>query len=159
MASNLPLKVLIIGTLAMLAVTAAAQYVYFGGDDLTITPLEQLSAADIPGEILVWIDTNKTSAGYGAFYSEGRLFLAARMGERPTGGYRVLLGDPGLENSEAIVAVEFIAPKPWDFVTQAITYPWAVAEIAIDRSPATALFVDTDGSVLSRVKVVELGCP
>lgn len=157
MSKNLPAKILIAGTLATLLLTAGAQFVLFGGEELTVAPLDRLPDSEIPREILIWLDKEKYSEGYGAFFREGDLYLAARMGERPTGGYAVLLCSPRLEKAEAIITAEFKKPKPWDMVTQVLTYPRTVVKIAAaGKCPATALFLAGDGSVLARVEVVRL---
>ncbi|HBI55512.1 MAG TPA: hypothetical protein DG577_08710 [Firmicutes bacterium] len=157
MSKNLPAAVLIAGTLAVLLLTAGAQFILFGGEDLAMKPLEILPDSEVPREILIWLDKDKYSEGYGAFFREGDLFLAVRMGERPTGGYAVFLGNPRLEKAEAVVTAEFRRPKPWDMVTQVLTYPRTVVRIAsAGRCPASALFLAVDGSVLARVEVVFL---
>ena len=157
MSKKLPAKILIAGTLATLLLTAGAQFILFGGEELAMAPLERLPDSEIPREILIWLDKDKYSEGYGAFYLEGDLYLAARMGQCPTGGYAVLLGNPKLEKAEAEITAEFKKPKPWDMVTQVLTYPRTVVKIAAaGKCPATALFLAADGSVLARVEVSRL---
>ena len=157
MPANLPAKILIIGTLATLLLTAGAQFILFGGEELTVAPLEKLPESDIPSEILIWSDRDKHCEGYCAYFLDGYLYFAARMGERPTGGYAIVLGSPKMEKAEAVVTAEFKRPQPWDIVTQVITYPRTVVRIAFAGDcPASALFLAADGSVLARVEVINL---
>ena len=156
MSKNLPLKILLLGTLTALLLTAGAQYVCFGGEELTVKPLSKLADADIPGKILIWLDRGKHDEGYGAFFEEGRLYLAARMGECPTGGYAIYLGNPRMEGDSAVVTVEYQKPSPWDIVIHALTYPRTVSQIVVAKRPKTALFLTPDGAMVARVEVVGL---
>lgn len=157
MAKNLPLRILIGGTVAVLLFTAAAQFILFGGGELTMVPLDKLPDVEIPGAIILQLDRNKMRPGYDAYFDGESLYLAARMGECPTGGYGVYLGDPRLEEGEAFITVEFERPKPWDMVTQALTYPRTVVKVALTRDcPAAVVFLAVDGSQLARAEVVHL---
>ena len=68
-----------------------AQVVYFGGEELTLLPLEQV-ASRTPREILLWLDRDKCSEGYGAFFL-GRS-VGSEDGRVSNGGYAVHLGNP-----------------------------------------------------------------
>lgn len=121
-----------------------------------MVPLAKLPDAEIPGAIILQLDRNKKWPGYDAYFDGESLYLAARMGECPTGGYGVYLGDLKLE-AEAFITVEFERPNPWDMVTQALTYPRTVVKIALTQDcPATVVFLAVDGSQLARVEVVKL---
>jgi hypothetical protein len=157
MSKNLPTVILIVGTMLTLILTAGAQVVFFGGEELMMLPLQQVAESELPREILLWLDRDKCSEGYSAFFLEGDLYLAARMGECPTGGYIVRLGSPNLEKTEAVIKADFIKPKPWDMVTHVLTYPRTVVRIATaGNCPARATFVGADESTLATVVVERL---
>lgn len=157
MKKGTPLKLLVAGTLATLLLTVGAQYIVFGGEELTVEPLEEIEAGKIPGPVLLWLDRGKESEGFGAFLDGEDLYLAVRMGQCPTGGYGVLLGDARLENDEAVVTAEFSKPKPWEFVIQVLTYPNTVVKLATGgENPAFARFLGVDGALLAHVAVVDL---
>jgi hypothetical protein len=150
------LKVLILGTLATLLISMVAQFVFFGGEELSAPPLDKLSSAEMPGKILVWLDQGKGGEGYAAFYQGGDLFLAARLGERPTGGYEVFFSQPRLEQGEAVVTVECTRPKPWDIVVQVLTYPRTAVKISTSQCPDYVRFVTVKDEELARVQVIKL---
>lgn len=156
MSKNLPRLILIVGTMLTLILTIGAQVVYFGGEEFMM-PLEQVAEPELPREILLWLDRDKCSEGYCAFFLEGDLYLAARMGECPTGGYAVRLGSPHMDKAGAVIKASFIRPKPWDMVTHVLTYPRAVVKIAAaGNCPPRATFIGADESILASVEVVKL---
>lgn len=157
MSKNIPKLILIVGTMLTLIVTIGAQAVFFGGEELTLLPLEQVAEPELPREILLWLDRDKCSEGYGAFFLGGDLYLAARMGECPTGGYAVRLGSPRMDKSEAVITAAFIRPKPWDMVIQVLTYPRTVVRIAAaGNCPPRVTFMGDDEKVLASVEVARL---
>lgn len=157
MSKKIPRLIIIAGTMLTLIVTIGAQVVYFGGEELTLLPLEQVAEPELPREILLWLDRDKCSEGYGAFFLEGDLYLAARMGECPTGGYAVHLGNPHMDKSEAVITASFIRPKPWDMVTHVLTYPRTVVRIAAaGKCPPRVTFIDAGEKVLASVEVARL---
>ena len=104
-----------------LIVTIGAQVVYFGGEELTLLPLEQVAEPELP-EILLWLDRDKCSEGYGAFFwreictgSEDGRVSNRRICRSP--------GQPHMDKSEAVITASFIRLKPWDMVTHVLTYP------------------------------------
>ena len=152
----LPRKVLGIGIVIVLLIIGGALYfIYFGGES-NLEAMESLREAEIPGKVLVWLEEDKHDEGYGAFFSEGYVYLAVRMGERPTGGYTVILGNAQQEGAQVRITVVCKVPKPWDIVTQVITYPRAVVKLACPEPPSTALFLSPSGSVLAQVEVQNL---
>lgn len=134
---------------------AVLLFIIWGGEKPKMEELKRLSAEEIPSPVHNWLNINKEHEGYGAFYGEGHLFLAVKLGQRPTGGYAVLLGDiqPGAQTT---VRVQEVAPKPWDFVTQVITYPRAVAGVQCPQRPDTVTFYNVTNSVLAKVTVENL---
>ena len=157
MAKNLPLKVLVAGTVATLLLTIGAHYIVFGGEELAVEPLERIEGGEVPGKVLLWLDRGKMERGYGAFWDGENLFLAVKMGQCPTGGYSVVLGDFKMENDVAVVTTEFLKPNPWDIVIHVLTYPSTVAKLAAGGScPLAASFIGVDGIELARVDITRL---
>lgn len=80
--------------------------------------------------------------------------VAAFMGEKPTGGYRVDVRDVVREGRLIRVTVVQEEPGPDDFVTMVITYPGHI--VAAARPPAgryTVVFADAGGRELLRREV------
>jgi len=75
------------------------------------------------------------------------------MGQRPTGGYSIYFDNSLLyRNNEIEVKVILDIPSPEEIVTQAFTYPYAIAKIKKD-SYKKVKFVNEEGEIL---KVLEL---
>lgn len=150
-------KLIIAGIVAILVIAVPVLIFVLGGSDQVMAVNEKVPDRDIPTAILVWLDENMHTEGYGAFYTEGYFYFVARMGQKPTGGFSVSLGEASLTRGEAVVKVEFDSPNPWDIVTQVITYPRMVVRLAYSpEPPENAMFISPRGSVIARVKVVNL---
>lgn len=147
-------KLLLAGLAAIVIVAVPVLIIALGGGEPEMEINKRLSDRDIPTPILVWLEGNKSSEGFGAFYYQGFFYFAARMGEKPTGGYSILLGEANLTGSEASVFVDYKCPSPWDMVTQVITYPRTVIRLAhTGDAPETALFLSPSGDEITRVGV------
>ncbi|MTI94275.1 MAG: protease complex subunit PrcB family protein [Firmicutes bacterium] len=156
---GIPMKWRITGSLALVvALLVVLSVTAFGGSEPMIEDkLDCLPDGDIPPQLLLWLDANRAQSGYNAFLVDGAIYLTVRAGEKPTGGYRVELGDLDYTDTGVKVSVEFVAPKPWDMVTQVISYPHAVIACgSAGDIPETALFVNPQGAVLATVSVEEL---
>jgi hypothetical protein len=82
--------------------------------------------------------------------------LMIRMGEKPTGGYRLqLMADTAeVENRTALVPVRWIEPEKGAITTQAITYPYLMIRIPTGSFDRIAV-VDQDGTVRFRLDVTD----
>ncbi len=82
--------------------------------------------------------------------------LLIRMGEKPTGGYRLqLMADTAeVENRTALVPVRWIEPEKGAFTTQAITYPYLMIRIPKGSFDRIAV-VDQDGTVRFRLDAAD----
>lgn len=116
--------------------------------------LAKLPEEEIPASICRWLVADEDSLGYGAFYGEGYLYLAVKLGRRPTGGYAVLLGDVQL-NIQTTVGVQKKAPGPCDMVAQVITYPRTAVRIECSEQPETVIFTEGN-TVIAKVAVLNL---
>jgi len=73
-------------------------------------------------------------------------YLAAYWGEKPTGGYSLAVRSARLEGDRVKVRLALEEPPPDAFVTQALTYPYAVAVVwGLDPEGKDFLFVDQRG--------------
>ena len=96
------------------------------------------SAAALSGEI----GANVPDSGSGTY-------LAAYWGEKPTGGYSMSVRSARLEGSRVIVRLALKEPPRDAILTQALTYPYAVAVIReLDPGGKDFSFVDENGREL-----------
>ncbi len=96
------------------------------------------SAAALSGEI----GTNVPDSGSGTY-------LAAYWGEKPTGGYSMSVRSARLEGSRVIVRLALREPPRDAILTQALTYPYAVAVIReLDPGGKDFSFVEENGRAL-----------
>ncbi len=76
-------------------------------------------------------------------------YLVAYWGEKSTGGYSLAVESARLEGDRVTVRLALREPPPDAFVTQALTYPYAVAVVRdLDLQGKDFLFVDRDGKEL-----------
>jgi len=77
-------------------------------------------------------------------------YLAAYWGVKPTGGYSLAVESARLEGGRVTVQLTLREPPPDAIVTQALTYPYAVALVRdLDPRGQDFSFVDRDGGELS----------
>jgi PrcB C-terminal len=96
------------------------------------------SAAALSGEV----GANVPDSGSGTY-------LAAYWGEKPTGGYSMSVRSARLEGSRVIVRLALREPPRDAILTQALTYPYAVAVIReLDPGGKDFSFVDENGREL-----------
>ena len=96
------------------------------------------SAAALSGEV----GANVPDSGSGTY-------LAAYWGEKPTGGYSMSVRSARLEGSRVTVRLALREPPRDAILTQALTYPYAVAVIReLDPGGKHFSFVDENGREL-----------
>lgn len=145
---------IIVAVAVVVAITAISTGAAISLTREEMEPMPSLSDVEIPPDILLWLEDNRETEGYGAFFREGTIFVAARMGMRPTGGYSVVLGEPKVDSESLKIKIEFLSPNPWDIVTQAITYPYAVVAVdAAGNRPGKAHFYGPGGGIIATVPV------
>ncbi len=70
---------------------------------------------------------------------DGKVYVVATRGEKPTSGYEIEIAKMALEkngdNSILVVFVKFRDPQPGMSLTQALTYPLLVAETSLQDLP------------------------
>jgi PrcB C-terminal len=76
-------------------------------------------------------------------------YLAAYWGEKPTGGYSLAVKSARIEGDRVTVRLALKEPPSDAIVTQALTYPYAVAVVReLDPRGKDFSFVDQDGEEL-----------
>jgi hypothetical protein len=76
-------------------------------------------------------------------------YLAAYWGEKPTGGYSLAVRSARLEGARVTIRLALKEPPPDAVVTQALTYPYAVAVLRnLDPRDKNFSFVDQNGRKL-----------
>jgi hypothetical protein len=81
--------------------------------------------------------------------SGGGTYLAAYWGEKPTGGYSLAVRSARLEGERVSVQLALKEPPPDAMVTQALTYPYALALVrGLDLRGKGFSFVDRAGREL-----------
>jgi hypothetical protein len=96
------------------------------------------SAATLSGEV----GANVPDSGSG-------MYLAVYWGEKPTGGYSMSVRSARLEGSRVTVRLALREPPRDAILTQALTYPYAVAVIReLDPGGKDFSFVDENGREL-----------
>lgn len=76
-------------------------------------------------------------------------YLAAYWGEKPTGGYSLGVRSATLQGESATVELALEKPSPDAMVTQALTYPYAVAVVRdLDPEGTRVSFVTGEGREL-----------
>ncbi len=118
--------------------------------------VERISAG-APGEgpeeprVIVAPSATALSEAIGASVSDSGegTYLAAYWGEKPTGGYSLAVESARLEGDRVTVRLALKEPPRDAIVTQALTYPYAVAVVRdLDPQGKDFSFTDQDGREL-----------
>jgi len=145
-------KIILLVAVLLLIVASAATAVALTREEMV--PIPPLSDVETPQDILLWLEDNRMTEGYGAFYRDGVVYVAARMGMRPTGGYSVKLGNADVDADMITLVAEFVSPAPTDMVNQVITYPYTVVAIDVGRlQPEKVHYYSPGGGVVATVPV------
>jgi len=78
-----------------------------------------------------WIEGKKHEEGEYQYPEDERIYMIA-AGERNTGGYSVQIIGEERDGEDLTISYRINAPGPDDIVTQAITYPYLLVEVAED---------------------------
>jgi hypothetical protein len=119
-------------------------------------PVEQVSS-DAPGQgperqrVILASSADALSREIGAEVPDSGegTYLATYWGQKPTGGYSLAVRSARLEGDVVTVRLALEEPPPDAMVTQALTYPYAVAVVRdLDPDDKRFAFVDGDGREL-----------
>ena len=119
-------------------------------------PLEQVSSGE-PGQgperprVILAPSADALSGEIGGNVpdSGAGTYLAAYWGRKPTGGYSLAVKSARLQKNEVTVTLALKEPSPDAMVTQALTYPYAVAVLGdLDPEGKRFSFVDGEGEKL-----------
>jgi hypothetical protein len=81
-----------------------------------------------------WYQENYKVEGFHSIEDDGQIYVLAAAGERPTGGYQVIIDRVYFKTPEKVfVEAGIIAPAPDQMVTQALTYPNALIKLDKDN--------------------------
>ena len=132
-------KTILILLLAIILIAAVVCAVkYFVKDDDGV-PFNVLNENQVPKKIQEILPRYKSLERALACKSDDKIYGVITRGERPTGGYTVGLNSLELKKDQEgdilIVYAKFKDPGPEDIVTQAITYPYVVAETNLKELP------------------------
>ncbi|MDK2824524.1 MAG: germination protein [Clostridia bacterium] len=133
------------------------------GEKEQITPVD-ISTREIvqmPDYIQDHLEELKLKETYQAFKLDGGLLLFAARGEMPTGGYTISFGKAGIKNGKLLVEVNTSDPKNDKMVTEALTYPVALAKVIGKGLPDKVVFVKGSeyNKIIKEVEVTEIPQP
>ncbi|GAB1475615.1 hypothetical protein MASR2M70_04470 [Bacillota bacterium] len=133
-------KKIIVGALVLAAVAAGVfgGMRLFGGDK--DVDFRVLAESEIPQQIVTQVIPEYRQLERAlASVVDGKVYVIATRGEKPTSGYELEISDMTLEESgdvsTLIVFVKFRDPQPGTSLTQALTYPLLVAETELTDLP------------------------
>ncbi|MDD4834752.1 MAG: S-layer homology domain-containing protein [Lutispora sp.] len=120
-----------------------------------------VSYSNLPTSIQKYVDTLRATKGYKAYKLEDKIYLAAFMGKKNTGGYAIKIEDLykyELSNGKYVIeaVVEEIEPASGSIVTQAITYPYTIVKLNSFDNISRINFIDENGKVLAQKSIENL---
>ena len=107
---------------------------------------------DIPFRVEPSATPGEAPLGY-ELPRDGRVRLTVRLGERPTGGYRIAVTSVTRSGPRLNVRCESGAPDPGAIVTQVLTAPAQTVSIdeALVRGIRDAVLLDGSGTELAHI--------
>lgn len=93
----------------------------------TVVSFNQVDLEELPAEPKKWAEERHRRRGTYVRDFGDKTYLLVSWGEKPTGGYGVKIEEVAGTRTGSLVGVRLSAPKPGELVTQALTYPHAVA--------------------------------
>ena len=127
---------------AMLAgLILVAGFCYFTGDGEQVT-FRVLPEKEVPQQITSQvIPEYRTLERALACVVDGKVYVVATRGEKPTSGYEISIENMELVEkdgkSDLTVCTLFRDPEPGTSLTQVVTYPLQVAETDLEKLPDT----------------------
>ncbi|NMA54376.1 MAG: protease complex subunit PrcB family protein [Firmicutes bacterium] len=115
--------------------------------------VNNLTKATAPREIVRQLDYSLGTELAQSYSWEGNTYIMVTRGACPTGGYSVLIKQALETEEEIVVAIEYRDPAPDAIVTQAITYPYALAVLEGTDKPVR--FENVEGTYLPQLYGLE----
>jgi len=100
---------------------------------------------EVPTEIGEWAQVVSRLEGVYVLRRGQSRYVVIAMGERPTGGYAVVLNAASEQPDALVLEVTYREPGPHEFVTQAFTYPYLLLQLETERELRVNL-LGPDGS-------------
>lgn len=132
-------KKILIGLIAV-AVIIGAGYLILGGEDAV--GFKVLEESQIPQQIVTDVIPEYRQLERAlACVVDGKVYIVATRGEKPTSGYEIAIQKMELEedggSKNLVVYADFTDPQAGMSLTQAVTYPLQVAETDLEELPNT----------------------
>lgn len=81
-------------------------------------------------QIQQWLESHRHEKGIHYKRKGKKIYILISGGERPTGGYKVVIDQARLETLDsAYVSAHITGPKPGVMVVQKLTYPYACIQV------------------------------
>ncbi|SFI98973.1 protease complex subunit PrcB family protein [Thermoflavimicrobium dichotomicum] len=100
-----------------------------GSNELTY---HQIKAEEAPPEIQKQLDSLVKKGGHISHFTSDHIYIAISLGPRKSSGYRIKINKIEKKNRQATIHATETTPKPDEFVTQVITYPFIILSIPRD---------------------------
>lgn len=100
--------------------------------DINETAFRRVGAEELSGDIKSKVQADKATQGYDILKSGADCYLVVYAGERPTGGYSVEITEITAVEGKTTVTVRETAPSKDAIVTQALTYPFDIAQLGAE---------------------------
>ncbi|MBU8906608.1 protease complex subunit PrcB family protein [Desertibacillus haloalkaliphilus] len=98
---------------------------------------------DYPQAVIDKLESIKEEGGIERYTDQRHTYIILALGMRPTGGYSIEVTSIREKNDKVVIQAREIAPGPYDFVTQVITYPTKV--VKLDRTTLPVLVIWRNG--------------
>lgn len=97
--------------------------------DSKLVEVEKADPMNVSEEAQKELEERRNEEGSYVFTDNDKNYLAVFAGERNTGGYDIEIIEVVLVDSELMVSVEMMEPRPDMVTTQALTYPMDLVEL------------------------------
>lgn len=96
---------------------------------------EPMALENAPSAIVSWVESRGSNAVRETRTEGQHTYILVSDGVKPTGGYSVVITDIIQVNNQIIVKAQVTSPTPGQFVTEALTHPFALVRIAKTNLP------------------------
>lgn len=90
----------------------------------------RVNLSDLPGPVKEWAENSRAMELAHTKVYQGKRYILANYGEKPTGGYSIAIEDVDIaDQDKVIVTIRFTDPEKNQNVTDALTYPQDIVYI------------------------------